>query len=96
MEKLIVKTMEIIKFDLSKELAFTGLECLQTMLKQIGPQIGCVPSLKESIIAVIKTVFNSKVNFFFFLNYLLTPPWLYNVKNETFIKFIISFSQSLF
>lgn len=60
MEKLIAKTIEMIKTDSSKEVAFSGLDCLQTMLKQIGPQIGCLEQIKQSIVGTIKDVLHSK------------------------------------
>lgn len=61
MEKIIGKTIELIKKDLEGEVVLVGLECLQTLLKEIGPQIGSIEHIKKAIIDVLKDVLNSKV-----------------------------------
>lgn len=60
MEKIIGKTIELIKKDLEREVVLVGLECLQTLLKEIGPQIGSIEHIKKAIIDVLKDVLNSK------------------------------------
>ena len=61
MEKIIGKIIEIIKKDLEREVLLVGLECLQTLLKEIGSEIGSVEHIKNAIIDVVKDVLNGKV-----------------------------------